>query len=92
MRYVFLALSIFVAACGNSSKPDTEQPVAPDTVEPDGPDGEEAVLTPEECEASGGTVVGDIGDGKAKCPDHQETAKVSGGVEQILCCLPDFSE
>lgn len=82
-----LALSLFLAACGGSSKPDTTTP-------PDEP-AEAAVVTPEECEAAGGTVAWDIGDGSVQCPDGSfESSKVSGGVEPGLCCkpLPDNAE
>ncbi|KAB2896270.1 MAG: hypothetical protein F9K40_14795 [Kofleriaceae bacterium] len=89
MRTVLLValVTAFAAACGGSSKPDTTEP----TTTGDTPPPAEApnVVTPEACEASGGTVAWDIGDGSVQCPGGtQESSKVSGGVEPALCCQP----
>jgi hypothetical protein len=79
-----LALSLFLAACG-SSKPDTEEPT--NTTEEPTTTEEPGVLTPQECEAAGGQVAWDIGDGSVQCPAGTfESSKVSGGVEPGLCC------
>jgi hypothetical protein len=87
-----LALALFLAACG-SSKPDTEEPTntteEPTTTEDPGTTEEPAVVAPEECEAAGGQVAWDIGDGNVQCPAGTfESSKVSGGVEPGLCCQP----
>ena len=91
-----IAFSMFLAACG-SSKPDTEEPTTTNTTEEqpaeEQPAEEAAAVTPEECEASGGQVVGDIGDGNVQCPAGTfESSKVSGGVEAMLCCQPAPAE
>ncbi len=89
---VALSLALSAAACGGSSKP---EPVPPDNTgsgEPADPDPtpeEPATVTAQECEASGGTVAWDIGDGSVQCPAGTvESSKVSGGVEAGLCCQP----
>ena len=93
MRIASLALAVALAACGGKSNPEptptdnTTTDVPNDT--PADPTGEPAAVTPEECEASGGQVAWDIGDGSVQCPaGTYETSKVSGGVEAGLCCAP----
>lgn len=45
--------------------------------------------TVEECLAAGYTVLGDIGDGKVKCPDGQEeVSRLELGIEGAVCCKP----
>jgi len=88
---IFLAAFLFVAACGGKSAPAPNPDPEPDpdpTGEPE-PVGDGDMMTVDDCEATGGQVVGDIGDGNVACPDDtEETGKVSGGVETQLCCVP----
>ena len=82
-----LTLTLALAACGGKSKPDTTTTTTEDTSKT--PDESPAMVTPEECESTGGTVAWDIGDGSVKCPEGTaEASKVSGGVEAGLCCKP----
>lgn len=92
--------SLLVVACGGSAEPPKEpaaEPAAPvPGAAPAG--GEGASLTAEACEASGGTVVGDIGDGAIHRPDYKcpSGAKPAGSiraaeggpvaVEGSVCC------
>ena len=86
---IFLAAFLFVAACGGKSAPapNPDPDPDPDTTTEEEPT--EDMMSVEDCEASGGQVVGDIGDGNVACPDDtEESGKVSGGVETQLCCVP----
>jgi hypothetical protein len=86
---IILTLTLFLAACGGS-KPGPSTP-EPDTTGETPATGD--MMTPDECEAAGGHVVGDIGDGSVACPDGEVHAgDVSGGVEQQLCCAPEPSD
>jgi len=96
---IVLALALFLAACGGSDKPgpstpgDTTEESAEET--PDSPTDSDEMVSPEECEASGGTVAWDIGDGSVQCEaGFFEQSNVSGGVEAGLCCVqtPDNAE
>lgn len=93
---LLLSLSLVLAACGGSDKPDPTTPSPdPTTEEPSGePTGEPTMMTNEECTAAGGTVVGDIGDGSVQCAaGMSEIGNVSGGIEEQLCCkTPDEAE
>jgi hypothetical protein len=92
-RHALLALVLLVAAaCGGRSTPpdappDTDTPAA------------RAELTAAQCQAQGGRVVGDIGDGATqrpdfRCPDSDQPPLanvVSGpgqpmGIEGAVCC------
>lgn len=102
----FCVGSLFLA-CASSQPPPPPPPSEPPPVaagpeEPPPPDVPVAdgrpSLTAEECSASGGTVVGDIGDGATQRPDYvcANGAKPSGnisapaggpiGVEGAVCC------
>ncbi|HLT38743.1 MAG TPA: hypothetical protein VK034_20795 [Enhygromyxa sp.] len=79
MRLFSVALALaLLAACSKS--PDNPPVSSPDPVSDDKPDVEPDVdnggverpgLTAQECEAQGGTVVGDIGDGAIHRPDYR---------------------
>jgi hypothetical protein len=88
------ALVVILAACGTSQPP----PPSPPSGEPaTGGSGRKA-LAQEECEAQGGTVMGDIGDGATQRPDYLcpsgkpplgNIAPPAGGpisVEGSVCC------
>ncbi|HUQ03722.1 MAG TPA: hypothetical protein VM261_14595 [Kofleriaceae bacterium] len=92
MRTSFsIALALALAACGGKSKPDTTTTTTDDTSKT--PDETPAMVTPEECESTGGTVAWDIGDGSVACPEGTAKASnVSGGVEAGLCCKPAGAE
>lgn len=96
MRTLLITLALALAACGGKSNP---APAPDDTTAEPGDDttGDPTseLMTPEECEADGGQVVGDIGDGSVQCPEgFDATGNVSGGVEASLCCheTPDDAE
>jgi hypothetical protein len=85
-------------ACGGSQPPPVE-PAKPSEVAPPAPEGEtRPTVSAQQCEASGGTVVGDIGDGAIHRPDYRcasgakPTASISnpeGGpiaIEGSVCC------
>ncbi len=66
-RTILYALVMTIAAaCGGKSSPPTAP--APGT---DEPHAERRQLSADECEAEGGTVVGDIGDGATHRPDYR---------------------
>lgn len=111
MRNIVVVGSLFVGACGGSqTAPDaptttetnsaSEQPASPAGT-PASPAGDAPArpkLTAQECEAGGGTVVGDIGDGAVHRPDYRcaSGAAPSGSivaaedgpiaVEGSVCC------
>jgi hypothetical protein len=65
-----------VAACGGSQSPPAEAapgpaPSAEPVPVPEGSAPSRAEVTAQECEAAGGTVVGDIGDGAIHRPDYR---------------------
>lgn len=76
-------------ACGGSRSSDGEVPkteTAPEATPP-GPPSEP--ITREACEAQGGRIAGDIGDGKVKCNEgEKEAGRVQLGIEGSLCCVP----
>lgn len=86
------AIAAVLFGCG-SSQP---APEAPSASEP--PKTERKALTQEECEAQGGSVVGDIGDGATQRPDYMcpsggaplgNITPPAGGpvpVEGSVCC------
>lgn len=76
---VFVALGVVVSACGGSKQPGPESPSKAGS----GP------MSPEECTAKGGTVKGDIGDGKVACSEGQtDLGRVNQGIEGAVCCAP----
>lgn len=109
---VIVGSLIFVAGCGGSrSAPDAppttgtesaSEPPAPSADETPAPPSGDAParpkLTAQECEAGGGSVVGDIGDGAVHRPDYRcasgaapsgSIAAPEGGpvaVEGAVCC------
>lgn len=73
-----LCLLGLVSACSSSppvTAPDGQPPATAtppsDTPPPTGDSGGRPSLTAEECQAKGGTVVGDIGDGAIHRPDYK---------------------
>lgn len=67
-------IALLLVGCG-SSQPSSENPPtsqtpseSPPTSEP--AEGERTALTQQDCEAQGGTIVGDIGDGATQRPDY----------------------
>ncbi len=68
----FLCASLLLVACGPKNEPTTPPEPAPGTDPglPDSSDGGGESLTAADCEAQGGTVVGDIGDGAIHKPDY----------------------
>lgn len=98
----FMGSLVLVAACGGAQTP-PDAPATPETesgAEPAAPEEAPArpKLTAEECEAGGGTVVGDIGDGAIHRPDYRcesgaaptgSIVPAEGGpiaVEGSVCC------
>ncbi len=93
-----LVTLLVVAACSKSPTTPPTTPPAPAT--PTTPDGNKPSLTAAACEAQGGKVVGDIGDGAIhqpdyRCPDSGEAPIASvaaagdGGpvaIEGAVCC------
>ncbi len=95
-----LLLGAVALGCGGSDEPAGE-PVADDTSGEESPadapvlgppTAERPELTADECEASGGALVGDIGDGAIHRPDYlcpsgqPPTGRVSLGIEGSVCC------
>jgi hypothetical protein len=71
----FLAIS-----CGSSQPTATPPPAC---------GGITSASTPEECECLGGTVKGDIGDGKVACAEgERELGRIPLGIEGSICCAP----
>lgn len=97
---VLLSGAVILSACGGAQVPADEP--APVSAPSEAPDKEESrpTTTAEACEASGGTVVGDIGDGAIHRPEYRcasgaaPSASVrppEGGpiaVEGAVCCPP----
>jgi hypothetical protein len=88
------AIAVVLAGCGSSQPP----PQGPQTGDPVMGTPERKALTQEQCEAQGGSVVGDIGDGATHRPDYVcpsgmpplgNVAPPTGGpiaVEGAVCC------
>ncbi|HLM75439.1 MAG TPA: hypothetical protein VK459_22155 [Polyangiaceae bacterium] len=87
-------IAVVLAGCGPSQPPPTSPPtVGPATGAP-----ERKAVTQGECEAQGGSVVGDIGDGATHRPDYVcpsgrpplgDIAPPTGGpmpIEGAVCC------
>lgn len=109
MRKLTVALGfVLLAACSKppSTPPETTavaepgEPAEPDREEPAGESVDRPQLTSADCEAQGGTVVGDIGDGAIHrpdyvCPDSGEapigSIVAEGGepiaIEGAVCCV-----
>lgn len=66
----FVLMLVLTAACGASSTPPASSPSEAPSSQ-GGATAERAELTPAQCEAQGGTVVGDIGDGAIHRPDYR---------------------
>ncbi|MGH1347718.1 MAG: hypothetical protein ACRBN8_39555 [Nannocystales bacterium] len=97
MKRLSFAL-LFLVACKPAATPPPDQPGNPDGL-PTGNGGPEASQSAAECEAAGGNVVGDIGDGAIFKPDYvcesngePPTARITAeeggpiGVEGSVCC------
>ncbi len=70
MKRIAFAL-VFIAACDKSTEqPQTQPPAAESEGLPPGHAGPEASLSAAACQAEGGNVVGDIGDGAIFKPDY----------------------
>ncbi len=88
------ALAVALAGCGTSQPPVQSPP----TDNPAGSAAERRTLAQEECEAQGGSIMGDIGDGATHRPDYLcpsgkrplgNIAPRPGGpiaVEGAVCC------
>lgn len=61
---------LLLGACATKSGAPPVTPAEPATPAEPGTDGERAALSTAECEAKGGRVVGDIGDGAIHRPDY----------------------
>ncbi len=78
MRKLALGLALFVTACGGAQQPAPEAPPAAGG----------GAMSPEDCEAKGGYVKGDIGDGKVACAeDETQLGRVAQGIEGAVCCV-----
>jgi hypothetical protein len=102
---IALLLALSVAACSsngsNAPSTPTEPPPGPGpSTEPPpgpGPSTERPEMTAEACEAQGGTVVGDIGDGAIHRPDYRcpggepPIGTVPVGIEGSVCCAASAS-
>lgn len=95
MRSLVSVLSLVVLLGCGSSSPSQEPAPAPGPAEEPaggGGEGERPLLSPEECEQRGGTVVGDIGDGATMRPDYlcpsgaPPIGNVPLGIEGSVCC------
>lgn len=96
---MFLCALLALSACGGSTteaeEPPPDEPVEPrDELPVDTETAERPSMTAEECEAAGGSVVGDIGDGAIHrpeyvCPSGQPpVGSIPLGVEGSVCCNP----
>lgn len=94
-----LAAALSLSACGGSeAEPEAERGVeasgGDEGLPPEPRTAERETMTAEECEAQGGEVVGDIGDGAIHRPDYvcpsgqPPIADVPLGVEGSVCCPP----
>jgi hypothetical protein len=66
IRTISWAIAVVLAGCGSSPPPQ-----APPAGDPASGMPQRRTLTQEQCEAQGGTVVGDIGDGATQRPDYR---------------------
>jgi hypothetical protein len=87
-----VAILVSLTACGGAS-PQAEEPAGEETViPPDSETAERPSMTAEECEAQGGQVVGDIGDGAIHRPEYRcesgeaPIGSIPLGVEGSVCC------
>lgn len=90
-----LVLALSVGCGGGSTASEEPQPAATEEPAGGGEDVEQTerpLLSTEECEQQGGTVVGDIGDGATMRPDYvcpsggQPLGNVPLGIEGSVCC------
>jgi hypothetical protein len=86
------AILVSLTACGGAS-PEPEEPAGEQTeLPPDSEQAERPSMTAEECEAQGGQVVGDIGDGAIHRPEYRcesgepPVGSIPLGVEGSVCC------
>ncbi len=96
---LLLALAAFpLVACHGSTAPAESEAPADTTGGNEAPaeegTAERPTLSAEACEAQGGELVGDIGDGATQRPDYvcpagaPPVANVALGVEGSVCCMP----
>ncbi len=94
-----LALGVGLVACGGSTPPaEVPSPAPPAEVAPADEATARPTLSAQQCEANGGSVVGDIGDGAIHRPDYRcaNGAKPTGSIsnpeggpiaiEGSVCC------
>ncbi len=93
MRHLSIGAFLFLAAaCGGSSGSDEPSDPGDGSGDEAPPSAERPETTAAACEAAGGSVVGDIGDGAIhrpdyRCPDGQApTGSIPLGVEGSVCC------
>ena len=97
--FLLVALATFGCGPDKDAPPTTTPTDAPAPSSDDGaglpPDvqtAERPATTAEQCEADGGTVVGDIGDGAIHRPEYrcengeEPTGRIEQGVEGSVCC------
>ena len=81
-----------LAACGGSPTPDPATPPAAPPADAPPPAAERREMSPEDCAAKGGNVVGDIGDGAVHKPEYRcpsgspPIGRIPLGVEGSVCC------
>ena len=84
MKRLAFAL-VFVAACDKSTEqPQTQSPSAESEGLPPGNSGPEASLTAAACQAQGGNVIGDIGNGAIFEPDYTGAGTHSFNPDTVL--------
>ena len=99
IQKISLVIAVVLAGCGPSQPPPQSSPTgSPTTGGPTTGAPERKAVTQGECEAQGGSVVGDIGDGATHRPDYVcpsgrpplgNIAPPTGGpvaIEGAVCC------
>lgn len=96
MRNIVVAVALALAGCGSASSAsepsDTAETTGEEAPPPDEAAPARSSMTAEECEAAGGAVIGDIGNGATQQPDYvcpngqPPLATVPVGIEGGVCC------